>query len=207
MDDATDMDLLRQYADRNSETAFAALVSRHLNLVYSAALRKTGNPAAAEEITQAVFVILAQKAGHIPDETILPGWLYQTARLTAASFLKSEARRARREQEAYMQTELRATAPDETWEQLAPLLEDAMGQLGEKERAAVVLRFFGGKIRDSRGDYQRGGGQRFNFNPHQRSIENYGMDKSKNSNRRRCGGCVDRWHNNHCVFPQPRAFY
>jgi RNA polymerase sigma factor (sigma-70 family) len=145
MDDATDMDLLRRYADRNSDTAFAALVSRHVNLVYSAALRKTGNPDAASEITQAVFVILAQKAGRIPDKTVLPGWLYQTARLTASSFLKSEARRARREQEAYMQTELRTASPDETWEQLAPLLEDAMGQLREKERAAVVPRFFGDK--------------------------------------------------------------
>jgi RNA polymerase sigma factor (sigma-70 family) len=143
MDDMTDMDLLRQYAERNSETAFAALVARHLNLVQSAALRKTGNPSAAEEITQAVFVILAQKAARIPDKTILPGWLYQTARLTASSFMKSEARRARREQKAYMQTELRDTTPDETWEQLAPLLEDAMGQLGDNERAAVVLRFFG----------------------------------------------------------------
>ncbi len=145
MEDQTDMDLLRQYAGRNSDTAFAALVSRHVNLVYSAALRKTGNPDAAEEITQAVFVILAQKAGRIPDRTILPGWLYQTARLTALSFLKSEIRRARREQEAFMQTELNHAAPDETWAQLAPLLDDAMGDLNEKERAAVVLRFFGGK--------------------------------------------------------------
>jgi uncharacterized protein (TIGR03435 family) len=145
MHDATDMDLLRQYAAGNSDLAFAELVARHVNLVYSAALRKTGNPHAAEEITQAVFIILAQKAGRISDKTILPGWLYQTARLTAASFLKSEVRRARREQEAYMQTEIHAVAPDETWEQIAPLLEDAMGQLGEKDRAAVVLRFFGGK--------------------------------------------------------------
>ncbi len=145
MHDATDMDLLRQYADGNSQTAFAALVSRHVNLVYSAALRKTGNPHAAEEITQVVFIILAQKAGRIPRQTILPGWLYQTARLTAASYLKRETRRARREQEAYMQTELHTTAPDESWQQLAPLLDDAMGQLSEPDRAAIVLRFFGGK--------------------------------------------------------------
>ena len=145
MHDATDMDLLRQYAVGNSDAAFAALVSRHVNLVYSAALRKTGNPHAAEEITQAVFIILAQKAGRIPGKTILPGWLYQTARLTASSFLRGEIRRVRREQEAYMQTVPHAVAPDETWEQLAPLLEDAMGQLGDKDRAAVVLRFFGGK--------------------------------------------------------------
>src|ERR1039458_10168916 len=145
MHDATDMNLLRQYAGGNSDAAFAALVSRHVNLVYSAALRKTGNPHAAEEITQAVFIILAQKAGRIPGKTILPGWLYQTARLTASSFLRGEIRRVRREQEAYMQTVPHAVAPDETWEQLAPLLEDAMGQLGDKDRAAVVLRFFGGK--------------------------------------------------------------
>ncbi len=145
MDDMTDMDLLRQYADRQSESAFAGLVSRHMNLVYSAAFRKTGNSQAAEEITQAVFVILAEKAGRIPAKAILPGWLYQTARLTAASYLKSEARRIRREQETYMQSELDTTAPDETWKQLAPLLEDAMGQLGENERAAVLLRFFGDK--------------------------------------------------------------
>ena len=150
MHDATDMDLLRQYAGGNAESAFAALVSRHVNLVYSAALRKTGNPHAAEEITQAVFIILAQKAGRIPDRTILPGWLYQTARLTAANFFKREIRRARREQEAYMQSQTdlsrrSETEADETWQQLAPLLEDAMGQLGDKDRAAVVLRFFGGK--------------------------------------------------------------
>jgi RNA polymerase sigma factor (sigma-70 family) len=145
MHDATDMDLLRQYADGNSDAAFAALVSRHVDLVYSAALRKTGNLHAAEEITQAVFIILAQKAGRILDKTILPGWLYQTARLTASSFLRRETRRVRREQEAFMQTEPYTVAPDETWEQLAPLLEDAMGQLGDKDRAAVVLRFFGGK--------------------------------------------------------------
>ena len=139
------MDLLRQYAVGNSDAAFAALVSRHINLVYSAALRKTGNPHAAEEITQAVFIILARKAGRILDKTILPGWLYQTARLTASSHLRRESRRTRREQEAFMQSESYAVAPEETWEQLAPLLEDAMGQLCDKDRTAVVLRFFGGK--------------------------------------------------------------
>jgi RNA polymerase sigma factor (sigma-70 family) len=145
MHDATDMDLLRQYAVGNSDAAFAALVTRHVDLVYSAALRKTGNPHAAEEITQAVFIILAQKVGRIVDKTILPGWLYQTARLTASSYLRRETRRVRREQEAFMQTESQTVAPNETWQQLAPLLEDAMGQLGDKDRAAVVLRFFGGK--------------------------------------------------------------
>ena len=139
------MHLLRQYADGHSDLAFATLVSRHVNLVYSAALRRTGHPDAAEEITQAVFIILAQKAGRISDKTILSGWLYQTTRFTAASFLKAQTRRVRREHEAYMQNELRTAASDETWTQLAPLLEDAMGQLNAKERSAVVLRFFDDK--------------------------------------------------------------
>src|SRR5579872_2043351 len=127
MDTVSDMDLLRQYADGTSDAAFGTLVSRYVNLVYSAALRNTGSTDAAEEITQAVFVILARKAHQISDKTILQGWLYQTTRLTAASFLKSEARRRRREQEAYMQSETHNAGHEETWNQLAPLLEDAMG--------------------------------------------------------------------------------
>ena len=138
------MELLRQYADRNSDEAFAALVARHVNLVYSAALRKTGNADAAGEITQAVFIILAQKAGRLSQRTILSGWLYQTTRLTAANFLRTEIRRVHREQEAYMQSLANETEP-ELWPQMAPLLEDAMGQLGEKDRNAIALRFFEGK--------------------------------------------------------------
>jgi len=91
------MALLREYVHRNSEEAFAALVTRHVNLVYSAALRKTGNAHAAEEITQAVFIILARKADGLRDGTILSGWLYQTARLTSASFLRTEIRRGGRD--------------------------------------------------------------------------------------------------------------
>jgi RNA polymerase sigma factor (sigma-70 family) len=144
MQEVADMELLRQYADRNSDEAFAALVARHVNLVYAAALRKTGNADAAGEITQAVFIILAQKAGRLSQRTILSGWLYQTTRLTAANFLRTEIRRVRREQEAYMQSLANETEP-ELWPQMAPLLEDAMGQLGEKDRNAIALRFFEGK--------------------------------------------------------------
>ena len=146
MHDASDIDLLRQYARENSQAAFATLVERHVNLVYSAALRQTRNSHAAEEITQAVFILLAQKAGRISDRTILPGWLYQTARLTAAGYLKREYRRVRREQEAFMQSESPADpATDALWTQLTPLLEAAMGRLNHPERDAVVLRFFNGK--------------------------------------------------------------
>jgi uncharacterized protein (TIGR03435 family) len=144
MQEMADMELLRQYARDNSEAAFATLVNRYVNLVYSAALRKTDNPGAAEEITQAVFVILAKKAGRLSPRTILSGWLYQTARFTAASFLRTEIRRARREQEAYVQSLSDQTEPAAGLE-IMPLLEDAMGRLGEKDRNAIVLRFFEGK--------------------------------------------------------------
>jgi RNA polymerase sigma factor (sigma-70 family) len=144
MQEVADMELLRQYVHRNSEEAFAALVTRHVNMVYSAALRKTGNAHAAEEITQVVFIILAKKADRLRDGTILSGWLYQTARLTAASFLRNEIRRARREQEAYMQS-LSNETESNVWPEIEPLLEDAMGTLGEKERDALALRFFEGK--------------------------------------------------------------
>src|SRR5208283_5637901 len=144
MQEAVDRELLRQYVHGNSSEAFAALLSRHVNLVYSVALRKTSSAQAAEEITQAVFIVLAKKARELRDKTVLSGWLYHTARLTAANFLRNEIRRARREQEAYMQSLANETEP-ELWPQLAPLLEDAMGQLGEKDRNAIALRFFEGK--------------------------------------------------------------
>jgi RNA polymerase sigma factor (sigma-70 family) len=136
MQETSDIELLQQYVHRNSDEAFAALVTRHVNMVYSAALRKTGNPSAAEEVTQVVFIILAKKAGGLREKTIISGWLYQTTRLTAINFLRSEIRRVRREQEAYMQS-LANEAEPEAWPQIMPLLEDAMGQLGEKDCIAV----------------------------------------------------------------------
>jgi RNA polymerase sigma factor (sigma-70 family) len=144
MTEPNDHDLLAQYACTESEAAFASLVARHVSLVYSAALRFTGNAHHAQEITQAVFIILARKAGSLRRGTALSGWLYQTARLTAANFVKGEIRRQRREQEAYMRSSL--TEPNSAaWEQMAPLLDEAMGQLGETDRDVIVLRFFENK--------------------------------------------------------------
>jgi uncharacterized protein (TIGR03435 family) len=144
MAELDDHQLLAQFARENSEAAFAALVERHVNLVYSVAWRGTGNAHAAEEITQAVFIILGQKARRISGKTILTGWLYQTTRLTVANFLRGEIRRQKREQEAYMQSTL--NQPDaEVWPQIAPLLDDALARLGERDRNAIVLRFFENK--------------------------------------------------------------
>jgi uncharacterized protein (TIGR03435 family) len=139
-----DMRLVREYAARQSESAFAALVSRHTNLVYSAALRQTRDPQLAEEVTQVVFIILARKAASLGAKTILTGWLYRTAGYVSGSALKRELRRQHREQEAYMQSELDAQAGS-TWKQLSPLLDEAMLRLGQTDRDALVLRFFEGR--------------------------------------------------------------
>ena len=144
MPELDDIALLKQFAENDSEPAFAGIVSRHLNLVYSTAFRATGNAHAAQEISQAVFIILARKAKSLGAKTILSGWLHQTARLTAANYVRGEIRRQKREQETFMQSTLNETA-DETWLQIAPVLDDAISKLGAKDRDAIVLRFFENK--------------------------------------------------------------
>ena len=144
MTDLSDHELLAQYARNKSDAAFAALAGRYVNLVYSAGLRFTGNPHDAQDITQAVFIILASKASSLSRGTVLSGWFYQTARLTASNFVRGEIRRQRREQEAYMQNT--GTESDSlAWEQIGPVLDEAMGRLGETDRNAIVLRFFENK--------------------------------------------------------------
>ena len=139
-----DMELVREYVQQDSQEAFAILVQRHVALVYSVALRQTGQADAAGEVTQAVFVLLAQKAAGLKPGTILPGWLHHAARLTASTHRRAELRRVRREQEAFM--EAHANDPvNEAWPHIRPLLDDALGRLGEKDRDALALRFFEGR--------------------------------------------------------------
>jgi len=147
-----DMALVREYAASQSEDAFETLVSRHINLVYSAALRQMRDPHLAEEISQAVFVILARKAGSLGSKTILSGWLYRTARFAAADALKIRRRRERREQEACMQSTLENHPMDTAWQELSPLLDEAMAQLRDQDRDALVLRYFENKSLREVGD-------------------------------------------------------
>ena len=145
MTDISDSDLLAQFARNGSEPAFAELVDRHLALVHSTAQRHTANPQHAQDIAQAVFIILARKAGTLGHKTILAAWLYLAARLTAANFRRSEARRIRREQAAFMESTLTQTAPDSVWHELAPQLDEAISHLGTTDRDALVLRYFQNK--------------------------------------------------------------
>lgn len=141
----SDTELLRQYLEHQSDGAFAELVTRYINLVYSVAMRQTANPHHAEEITQAVFIILSKKAGQLRHDKALGSWLFQTTRLTANNFIRRELRRHHREQEVYMQSTLDELSQDELWQRISPMLDKAVASLNEKDRRAIVLRFYEGR--------------------------------------------------------------
>jgi RNA polymerase sigma factor (sigma-70 family) len=135
--------LLKDYASRNSEEAFRTLVDRYAGLVYHAALRQAGNPHTAQEITQAVFIALAQKANRIPSGTILSGWLFRATRFAFSNLVREEFRRQRREQEAVvMQNNFGTNETDSIWERIAPYLNDALDKLSRRDREAILIRFF-----------------------------------------------------------------
>jgi RNA polymerase sigma factor (sigma-70 family) len=138
-----DLDLLGQFNRDHSQDAFAALVNRHVNLVYSAALRQVRSPQLAEEVAQSVFTDLARNAGKLKPDTILTAWLYQVTRRTAVDVVRKESRRQLREQIASEMNAMNATVND--WTHIEPLLDDAMAVLDDTDRAAVLLRYFENK--------------------------------------------------------------
>jgi RNA polymerase sigma factor (sigma-70 family) len=139
----SDLDLLRQFTQENSQDAFTEIVRRHVNLVYSAALRQVRSPQLAEEIAQSVFADLARAAGKLKPDTILIAWLYAVTRRTAIDVIRKESRRQLREQIAVEMNNMNATAKD--WTQIEPLLDDAMAALDETDRSAILLRYFENK--------------------------------------------------------------
>src|SRR5688572_25665365 len=138
----TDTELLRHYADEKSESAFAELVSRHVDLVYSAAIRQVGGDAhRARDVTQIVFTTLARKAASLASHPVLAGWLYTTTQHAAARAIRTEMRRRAREQEAHaMQQVLGSGETPIDWDRVRPVLDAAMADLGERDREAVLLR-------------------------------------------------------------------
>jgi len=144
-DRASDSELLAEFARTDSEAGFAEIVHRHIGLVHSVAAETHGQSAACPGDYAGGVHHSARKAASLGHRAVLSGWLYHTARLTAANFRRAEQRRLRREQEAYMQSTLRESATDEVWRDIAPLLDDAMARLATTDRDAVVLRYFENK--------------------------------------------------------------
>jgi RNA polymerase sigma factor (sigma-70 family) len=138
----TDQQLLRDYTDCRSEAAFSELVRRHIDFVYSAALRMVCDPHLAEDVTQGVFVAFAKNAAHLTNRPVLSGWLHRTAQNIAAQTVRTIERRRAREQEAVAMNELLANEPSADWEHIAPCLDEALGLLNESDRDALLLRYF-----------------------------------------------------------------
>jgi len=139
----SDLDLLKQFARENSQDAFAEVVRRHVNLVYSAALRQVRSPQLAEEISQSVFSDLARNVGKLKSETNLTAWLYAVTRRTAIDVIRKESRRQLREQIAVEMQNMNVT--ENSWTQIEPFLDEAMESLDETDRAAILLRYFENK--------------------------------------------------------------
>lgn len=141
-----DAELLRRYAEEKSEDAFAELVRRHLNLVYFAALRQVGDSHRAEDVAQAVFTDLARKAAALWRRPVLASWLHTSTRFAAAKARRTEQRRQRHELEAEtMKALFRDEAATAEWERLRPLIDDVIHELSDRDREAVLLRFFEGR--------------------------------------------------------------
>jgi RNA polymerase sigma factor (sigma-70 family) len=141
---ADDAQLLRHYVESRSEPAFAALVQRHLGLVYHAALRQLGGEAhLAEDVVQGVFILLAEKSPTLLGHPSLAGWLHTATHFKVAHALRAQRRRQAREDAAHAMSELARESPDADWTQIRPVLDEVLLELNASDREAVLLRFFG----------------------------------------------------------------
>jgi len=140
MDDAQ---LLQSYVETSSSEAFTALTNKHVNFVYGAALRLVRDRHVAEEVTQAVFIVLARKAATLRHEAVLSSWLLSTTRYAALGQMKINARRKRHERRAaeMAKTEWHEDA-EKSWPQYEGELDGALASLRETDRKAVLLRFY-----------------------------------------------------------------
>ena len=145
MQPKSDAQLLREYAENGTESAFAEIVNRHTNLVYSCALRQVGSPDIAAELAQNVFLGLARSARTLSPKldqcASLAGWLCRTTRNLSLNFRRDEFRRQSRERQA-MDILNPASKTTVDWECLRPILDEAMSTLSEPDYDALVMRFF-----------------------------------------------------------------
>src|SRR5688500_6575049 len=141
-----DSELLRRDGESQCEAAFTELVERYINIVYSAARRQVGGDAhLAKDVTQRVFIDLAQKARSIRPDTVLTGWLYTRTRFAATKAVRTDQRWHAREEKAMELLSPQEPAPEPAWGELQPVLETVMHELNERDRNAVLLRYFEGR--------------------------------------------------------------
>jgi RNA polymerase sigma factor (sigma-70 family) len=151
----SDAQLLKQYARQSSEAAFGEIVARYADLVYSAALRQLRSPEAAREVTQTVFIDLSRKssslAHKLPANGSIVGWLYRSTRFAVLNFIRNDQRRQNTEKQAIDNSGLLGPEHDSPldWDHVRPVLDAAISSLGDKDRVALLLRFF--KNQDFRG--------------------------------------------------------
>lgn len=142
-----DAELLRRYIHEGAEDAFRELVQRRFGLVYAVALRQVGGDEhLARDVAQHVFVALARQSGTLSRHAVITGWLYRAARFTAIDVARAEQRRRAREQEAPPMQENEDNGPTGgEWNRVRPMLDDALSELDERDRDAVMLRVFEAK--------------------------------------------------------------
>ena len=144
--DGADQELLRQYVERRDEAAFAELVRRHAGMVYGAALRQTRDPHQAQEVTQAVFLLLVRKAPGMDGSVVLGAWLFRAAHFAANDLRKMQRRRAARETPMETMPDLPEESQDSTapaaWQPYLPYLDRCLARLSDPDRHAIWLRFF-----------------------------------------------------------------
>jgi RNA polymerase sigma factor (sigma-70 family) len=145
VNDSSDQLLLQDYAENRSEAAFAELVRRFVDFVYSAAIRMVRDEHAAQDVTQSVFVALARNARNLAGRHVLSGWLHRTARNLASNAIRSDVRRRAREQQAAAMNESVSGEFAALWEQIAPQLDAALAMLSQNDHDALLLRYFQNK--------------------------------------------------------------
>ena len=141
----TDWELLQKFAGEGSHEAFEEIVRRYGGWCIRRARRQAGDGGVAEDVTQAVFIILARKAGRLPRGTVLAGWLVYTTRFAAMQARKSEERRKVRERRIAMENQEAGSKEQEGVEELTPHLDEALAKLGGKDRDVVVMRYLEGR--------------------------------------------------------------